>query len=427
MSLGDPRREVTQRIVESRVFSKSSRLRDFLAFVVAQALSGNSAEVTEIEIARRIFGRGADFVPSDDSVVRVSARQLRTKLKEYFDGEGKFEPLLIQIPKGAYVPVFSPRQHPAAPTALPPSSRSWRLAGIVFLIANVMFLGANLWWSATLKRGAGKQTPATVLSSLFFNDHAPVTVVVSDFGLSLLRFDHPAKFGVDEYATWDYANLQPPRSKGEQSQKLFDVLRSHRITRLGDLTTSLAIERAADDRVPLLVRHARDVSIRDFKRGHYILLGNPYSTPWVELFESRLNFVSVRGPEGVGYRNRKPRQGEQAVYTVRNAQNEQGLGYGRVAFVPNGFGPEGILLISGVNMTSMEAAGEFTFDPNSLSELLAALSAPRSAKLPYFEVLLETNSVDNTPQRPRILASRIINAAATRLPPPVSWVPVSPE
>lgn len=412
LAAGDPRREVTQRIVESRVFSKSSRLRDFLVFVVEQSLSGNSAEVTEIEIARRIFGRGADFVPSDDSVVRVSARQLRTKLKEYFDGEGKFESLLIQIPKGAYVPVFSPRQHPAASTGAAPSSRFWRLSGIVFLATNLAFLGANLWWSAALRRGTAKEEPATVLSSLFFNDHTPVTVVVSDFGLSLLRFDHPAKFGVDEYAIWDYANLQPPRSKGEQPQRLFDVLRSHRITRLGDLTISLAIQRAAENRVPLLVRHARDISMRDFKRGHYILLGNPYSTPWVDLFESRLNFVSLRGPEGVGYRNRKPRQGEQAIYTVHSAQNEQGLGYGRVAFVPNGFGPEGVLLISGVNMTSMEAAGEFTFDPNSLSELAAALSSPHAAKLPYFEVLLETNSVDNTPQRPRILASRLIDTAS---------------
>ena len=40
--------------------------------------------------------------------MRGAARQLRLKLKEYFDDEGRTESLVIDIPKGGYVPVSLP-------------------------------------------------------------------------------------------------------------------------------------------------------------------------------------------------------------------------------------------------------------------------------------------------------------------------------
>src|SRR5260370_7428079 len=42
----------------------------------------------------------------EDSSVRVPARQLRLKLHEYFNEEGRNEPLILDIPKGSYAPVF---------------------------------------------------------------------------------------------------------------------------------------------------------------------------------------------------------------------------------------------------------------------------------------------------------------------------------
>ena len=42
----------------------------------------------------------------EDSSVRVHARQLRLKLHEYFDGVGRDETMIVEIPKGAYAPVF---------------------------------------------------------------------------------------------------------------------------------------------------------------------------------------------------------------------------------------------------------------------------------------------------------------------------------
>ena len=399
-----------RRIVSSAAFSKSPRLRDFLLFVSEQTLSGHTEVVNEIEIARQVFGRGEDFVPSDDSLVRVSARQLRAKLKEYFDGDGKAEPILIDIPKGAYIPVFVRREgarHPGAPTA---PRRFWKTAAVILIAVNAALLGLNLVWSSRLSSAnTAPATPPSILASLLLAERTPVQVVVSDFGLSLLRYGRRANYGLEAYSAWNYDDLRPPASEGEYTRQFFELLRSHRITRLGDLTVVLAIQRASAGRIPVYVRHSRDISIRDFKRGRHIVLGNPYSTPWVSLFEDGMNFESVRGVHGVGFHNRHPRASERDYYTIGNEQasKEEGVGYARIAYVPNTSGAESVLIVGGVNMVTMEAGGDFIADPNSVSELLRALALPSTSRLPYFEVVLETNSIDNVPQKSRIVAARV--------------------
>ncbi len=56
-----------------------------------------------------MFGREAGYNPSDGNIVRVQARDLRKRLAAYFAEEGAEEPVVIEIPKGGYVPHFQPR------------------------------------------------------------------------------------------------------------------------------------------------------------------------------------------------------------------------------------------------------------------------------------------------------------------------------
>src|SRR5258705_3664842 len=115
----DPRWELVQRVAASTGFRKAARVRDFLLYVCARALEQHTDEITEQQVGTHVFGRPADYNPGDDNVVRAQARVLRTKLEQYFAGEeGHAEPILITIPKGAYVPVFEPRSV-AAPSVTP--------------------------------------------------------------------------------------------------------------------------------------------------------------------------------------------------------------------------------------------------------------------------------------------------------------------
>src|SRR6202040_4384885 len=102
----DERWKLVQRIVCSPHFQKSTRLRELLQYIVEQTLHGNAHELTEQHIGNALFHKPSDYSPLEDSSVRVNARQLRLKLHEYFNEEGRNEPLILDIPKGSYAPVF---------------------------------------------------------------------------------------------------------------------------------------------------------------------------------------------------------------------------------------------------------------------------------------------------------------------------------
>ncbi|MGW8267178.1 MAG: hypothetical protein ACWGSQ_12490 [Longimicrobiales bacterium] len=100
------------RILGHRDFEATQRMREFLRFVVEETLSGRSHRLKGKTIAREVFGRGRDFDPAHDPVVRVQAGRLRRVLERYFLLGGARDPVRIDIPKGGYVPVFT-RQQPS--------------------------------------------------------------------------------------------------------------------------------------------------------------------------------------------------------------------------------------------------------------------------------------------------------------------------
>lgn len=105
-----------ERILGSEVFSRSQQLRRFLSFIVEQSLAGPGRSLKESVLAHELYGKGTDFDGGADPVVRVDARRLREKLREYY--EGRSDPVVISLPKGSYVPVFeanSVSPSPAAP------------------------------------------------------------------------------------------------------------------------------------------------------------------------------------------------------------------------------------------------------------------------------------------------------------------------
>jgi adenylate cyclase len=111
-------REQLARIVESPKFIPSARLCRFLTHIVNQTLSRDADCLKEFSIAMEVFDRKSSYDPNVDAIVRVEARRLRTKLKEYYEGPGRNDPVLIGLRPGSYVPIFrwldaqpqSPRQ-----------------------------------------------------------------------------------------------------------------------------------------------------------------------------------------------------------------------------------------------------------------------------------------------------------------------------
>jgi TolB-like protein/Tfp pilus assembly protein PilF len=98
----------------SPAFAQAERLRAFLQLVVERTLQGRHAEIKETVIGVEVFGRRAEYDPKLDPIVRVCARQLRQKLQDYYAAADAADEVLIDLPKGTYVPRFLPRHVPIA-------------------------------------------------------------------------------------------------------------------------------------------------------------------------------------------------------------------------------------------------------------------------------------------------------------------------
>jgi serine/threonine-protein kinase len=114
-----------ERILGSTGFRSSLRLQRFLRLAVERTLAGETDQLKEYAVGRDAFDRGADYDPRLDSIVRVEARRLRKKLREYYRTAGAAEPVMIEFPHGSYVPKFtrtsSPGGQPAPPSRPAPS------------------------------------------------------------------------------------------------------------------------------------------------------------------------------------------------------------------------------------------------------------------------------------------------------------------
>src|SRR5688572_31652621 len=92
------------KILLSSTFIRSKRLGRFLRFTVEQCLEGRQNALKAYLVGVEVFNKLESFDPRIDSIVRVEARRLRSKLERYYQTEGKADAIVIQFRKGSYVP-----------------------------------------------------------------------------------------------------------------------------------------------------------------------------------------------------------------------------------------------------------------------------------------------------------------------------------
>jgi TolB-like protein/Flp pilus assembly protein TadD len=120
-------------------------LSRFLRFVVERNLEGKDSELKESVIGIEVFGRRPDFDPRRDPVVRTEAGRLRSRLSEYYVGEGKADAVVIELPKGGYVPRF--REVDGAPAPGPKGTPSRLRLGFWVAAALACFAVVGWWWT----------------------------------------------------------------------------------------------------------------------------------------------------------------------------------------------------------------------------------------------------------------------------------------
>jgi serine/threonine-protein kinase len=76
---------------------------------VEQCLEGRQNALKEYLVGVEVFNKLETFDPRIDSIVRVEARRLRSKLERYYQTEGREDNVVIQFRKGSYVPILATR------------------------------------------------------------------------------------------------------------------------------------------------------------------------------------------------------------------------------------------------------------------------------------------------------------------------------
>jgi TolB-like protein/tetratricopeptide (TPR) repeat protein len=144
-------RDELEKILSSPGFTRSERLSKFLRFVVEEELRGKAAEVKESLVGIEVFGRKPGYDSRQDSVVRTEAAKLRARLSQYYAGDGAADPVVIELPKGGYTPVFRQPERtieeaaPGPERARPRLVKRLRLTTMLAVLGLVLAASA-LWW-----------------------------------------------------------------------------------------------------------------------------------------------------------------------------------------------------------------------------------------------------------------------------------------
>jgi hypothetical protein len=154
---------------------------------------------------------------------------------------------------------------------------------------------------------------------------------------------------------------------------------------------------------------ATEVYGRDFRwepqPDNMIFLGHRKANPWVELFDSQLNFTyewHAEARKGL-MRNRKPKPDESETYEWNVPSNTT---YATLAYMPTNRGSA--VLIGGTDMTAVDAGSHFLCDEDAIQKLHSALGIDLTQKVPYFEALIVARRARNIAYEPQLISVRIL-------------------
>jgi hypothetical protein len=369
ISLDDENRSrLLSRVSSSICFQRCPRLRELFIYLCHVAPGGT---VSEHQIGIDVFNRHPDYNASVDTIARVQVSQLRKKLEQYFLTEGAAETVVIDFPRGSYVPVFRVRE--VADRSTPALDHFW--------------------------------------GGLFPAGH-DVELVLADGNLMIVSdMMNGHLVTLDEYRSRSYpVDLIHRFIKDPQLQEVATHISGTYLTSMQDAEVVRAIvPLGIRYQFPTMVVHARDFRMQAAP-GNLILIGHKKGNPWIELFEPLMNFrydyVATAAGFGAVLINRAPRAGEDEQYFVEYEKH----GYALLAHLPKPLGDGDALLISGTDLSSIAAAGRFVTSEKSLAGLLDLLDITPEGQAPYFEILLRTRLLVNTAPGFEIIAHRILRA-----------------
>lgn len=424
--------EELDKILNSSTFAQSQRLIRFLRFIVEQLLKNEADQLKEYRLGVSVFDRDESYDPRTDPIVRVEASRLRTKLREYYDLEGKDDPVFIEMPKGSYAPIVAMRTVKSEAAAVPASAAVERPGTMrPILIALLILLclvpsGVALYFYLenrhirqellTRKQVESAAPEFRPIWSRFLTPGVDTYVV---FGSPLFFASPDHRLFVRSYDIGEAQGLES-NSTFQQLRQRFGTLTGPRYdyALLGEV---LAINRLTDFMVrsggSLTVLPAYKTTWDAIQTGNIILLGAPRMNHLLRHFPRQLDF-EWDSEENI--RNRRPQPGESVVYAAKyhegffdrqpdaqvNAQT-----YAIVACLPGLRPNREILLVSVHGGPGLWEAVDFLTRRETLRSLLTQLRLSDSGEKQYFQMLLRIYVDRGIPIRTEYVTHHIVRGS----------------
>jgi hypothetical protein len=427
-----------QRISASNTFRSAPTLQQLFRFLAAKVLEEHSDEIKEYTIGVEALGRKQDFDPKIDPIVRVQVHRLRQKLKEYYDEEGSRDSVLVEIPKGHYLPRFEvispPASDPLEPTASAPGletavemesggkkSRPWLSphSAIMVGVTVLAIFAAGFWigheWQPRLRSQHIPDSSADSVKAFWApfikEDPSPIVayadaIFLLDNSSDLFRFRHGASDNrgapVDLHIARQFAS--DPALVAQAGPLYYD----NGYTGTGELRavailTSLFTQMGARP----TVESSYDITTNDLKEHNVILLGSPFQNVAVDQLPANGDFQFVNPDASRDLSNGRifnlwkgkitnthPQSNEKPEYQTERDPITQILkaDYALISFQPGIVPGRHIVNLGGLDTKGTEGAALLVTSRagvEGLSKQLSELS--QKDKIPAFQALLRVN------------------------------------
>jgi hypothetical protein len=346
----------------------------------------------------QLFGRNPSYDTGEDAIVRVTATDVRRRLKRFYDGLET--DIYLELAPGSYViellekaatPGATEHSAPAqsVPVSTQPSARSsiWHRFLPAAAVLVVLFIFLAVYHDRMPSAKAARLPWSAIMP-----DRGGLKIVFSDPDIAALQGIDGSHISLADYAGHHYV---PGQQMLDHPSKVVESLFKGYNVPIIDANFALGV-RSLLPSSPINTYRARALQSQDFKtEDNFILLGSPLSDPWIALFQDRLDFYFKYDPEQheeVIY-NRRTEHGERSVYIPTAPGWGTGQAFAIIGLLENQNQTGHVLILAGSNSVATEAADKLVTDVDSIDRVLQEYGVDVYDRKVQFEILLRVNTM----------------------------------
>lgn len=397
-------------VLASPLFRSSKRCQQFLRYSVQHVLDGDLDHLKERSIGIAVFERPNSYDTGEDSIVRVTAKEVRSRLIQYYAGLASEPTVRLEIAPGSYktefrfsAPVTAEAAQPVESRLESPLTRAmvWRNLGIGFVLLALVL-------SAVAYRVFLPAQPdlLTRFWGPALSGSKPVLICMANPGLYRLADNVFQRFGLEDPGNGTVSAPPLPDQGIVYGREIIPITNAYAgmgdtiaVTHLAVLFTKLGKS--------LQIRKSADVSFADLRSAPAVLIG-AFTNSWtLELMKEWRFVFDVNRPPGwvIRDRNDPARVWANPAFQQELRNRKLTEDYALISRVFEERSGQPVVSVAGITDFGTEAAAEFLSDESLLAQ--AFMDAPKDWPRKNLQLIIKTQVIGHTTGKPQFVARQI--------------------